>query len=121
MLDCFDVLCNDRKKNSDMTEQFISEAIEPVPGTFDPAGMVRGEPGLPKRFIWRDTEYTVESVIAQWKESGACKTHGSEQYLRKHWYKVHCNRGEEMTLYFQRQPRNKRENKKRWWLYTIKI
>ena len=104
-----------------MTEQFISEAIEPVAGTFDTAGMARGEPGLPKRFIWRDTEYTVARVLEQWKESGPCKTHGLEQYLRKHWFKVKCANGVEMTLYFERQSRIKRDHKKRWWLYTVEL
>ena len=57
-----------------MAEEFISEPIEPVEGTFDTAGMTRGEPGLPGRFIWRDKEYTVAEVLEKWKESGPCKT-----------------------------------------------
>lgn len=103
-----------------MEDKFISEAIEPVEGTFDTAAMSRGEPGLPKRFMWRKTEYTVANVLKQWKESGPCRSHGSEIYLRKHWYRIQCTNGAEMTLYFQRQPRSKQQNKKRWWLYTTK-
>lgn len=45
-----------------MQEQFISEAIRPVGGTFDVFGMAKGEPGLPGRFVWRDTEYAVAEV-----------------------------------------------------------
>jgi hypothetical protein len=44
-----------------MGEEFIGEPIQPVEGTFDPAAMTRAEPGLPRRFIWRGTEYTVTS------------------------------------------------------------
>ena len=102
-----------------MGEEFISEPIKPVEGTFDPAGMTRAEPGLPGRFIWRGTEYVVVDVIEVWKESGPCKSGGPEQYLRKHWYKIKTDIGLEMTLYFERQARSKSQSKARWWLYTI--
>jgi hypothetical protein len=106
--------------NERMQETFISEAIEPVEGSFDTRGMARGEPGLPARFLWRSKEYTVAQVLEQWKESGRCKSGSSEMYLRKHWFKIQCTDGTEMTLYFERQPRTKRQTKKRWWLYTMK-
>jgi hypothetical protein len=102
------------------TEQFVSEPIKPVEGTFDAAGMTRGEPGLPKRFVWRDNEYTVSDVLEVWKEDGPCRNGSSEMYLRKHWFRVATEQGLEMTLYFERQPRSKRQGKARWWLYTIK-
>jgi len=102
------------------TDQFVSEPIHPVESTFDPSGMVRGEPGLPKRFTWRDDDYVVAEVLATWKEDGPCKSGSSEMYLRKHWYRVATEQGLEMTLYFQRQPRSKGQSKTRWWLYTIK-
>ena len=53
-----------------MDDKFISEPIKPVEGTFDTAGMTRGEPGLPGRFVWRNKEYTVAEVLEKWKESG---------------------------------------------------
>ena len=103
----------------DMQEEFISESIVPVEGTFDTAGMVSGGPGLPGRFLWRDREYAVAKVLEEWKESGPCKSGSNEMYLRKHWFKILTADGLEMTIYFDRQPRSKRETKKRWWLYTI--
>jgi hypothetical protein len=102
-----------------MSEEFISEPIEPVAGTFDTAAMTRGEPGLPKRFKWRDEEYVVAGVLETWKEVGPCRSGSPEQYLRKHWYKIRVERGLEMTVYFERQARSKRQSKIRWWLYTI--
>jgi hypothetical protein len=102
-----------------MSEEFISEPIEPVAGTFDTAAMTRGEPGLPERFKWRDEEYAVADVLEAWKETGPCRSGGPEQYLRKHWYKIRTDHGLEMTLYFERQARSKTRNKTRWWLYTI--
>ena len=102
-----------------MSEEFISEPIEPVAGTFDTAAMTRGEPGLPGRFKWRDREYTVADVLEAWKETGPCRSGGPEMYLRKHWYKIMTEDGSEMTVYFERQPRSKRRNKVRWWLYTV--
>ncbi len=102
-----------------MAEEFVSEAIKPVAGTFDTSGMTRGEPGLPQRFVWRDKEYGVAAVLQVWKEDGACHHGSGEMYLRKHWYKIATVQGPQMTLYFERQARSKRENKARWWLYTV--
>lgn len=102
-----------------MSEEFISEPIEPVAGTFDSAGMTRAEPGLPGRFMWRDKEFAVADVIQVWKETGPCKSGSREQYLRKHWYKIGTDSGLEMTLYFERQARSKTRKKTRWWLYTM--
>jgi len=102
-----------------MDEEFVSEPIKPVAGTSDPAAMTRGEPGLPGRFIWRDKEYEVADVLEVWKEQGPCKSGGTEQYLRKHWFRITTGDGLIMTIYFERQPRSKSRNKTRWWLYTV--
>ncbi len=110
---------NAGREDKDMEEEFVSEPIKPVAGTFDPASMTRGEPGLPGRFVWRDKEYAVANVLETWKESGPCKSGSPERYLRKHWFKIRTESGLGMTMYFERQARTKRQNKKRWWLYTI--
>ncbi|MBN2182710.1 MAG: hypothetical protein JW715_12430 [Sedimentisphaerales bacterium] len=102
-----------------MDEKFISEPIKPLPGAFKPAAMTRGEPALPERFVWSDTEYSVVEVLEAWKETGPCRSGGSEIYLRKHWYKIRTADGLIMTLYFERQARSKSRDKARWWLYTI--
>jgi Domain of unknown function (DUF6504) len=102
------------------TEQFVSEPITPVQGTFDPAGMTRGEPGLPHRFLWRDKEFAIAEVRQAWKEDGPCRSGATEMYLRKHWFRVATEEGAEMTIYFQRQPRSRSQSKARWWLYTVK-
>lgn len=102
-----------------MAEEFVGEPIKPVPGTFHTAGMVRGEPGLPGRFLWKDTEYVVAAVLQVWKEDGPCRHGSGEMYLRKHWFKIATEQGPEMTLWFERQARSKPQNKMRWWLFTI--
>ena len=102
-----------------MTEEFVSEPIQPVTGTFDAAGMTRGEPGLPQRFVWRDTEYSVAAVLAVWKEDGPCRHGSGERYLRKHWFKIATEQGPQMTLCFERQARSKSQRMMRWWLFTI--
>jgi hypothetical protein len=102
-----------------MPEEFVSEPIEPVAGTFDTTGMTRGEPGLPQRFVWRDTEYTVAQVLEVWKEDSPCRHGSGEMYLRKHWFKVATEQGPIMTLYFERQARSRPQRKTRWWLFTI--
>ena len=102
-----------------MDEEFISEPLKPIAGTFNCAAMTRGEPGLPSRFTWRDSEYEVDEVLEAWKETGPCKSGGPEMYLRKHWYRIRTASGAEMKLYFERQARSGRERTRRWWLYTI--
>jgi hypothetical protein len=100
-------------------EEFVSEAIEPVPQTGDAASMSRGGPGMPKRFIWRGREFEVEAILKTWRETGPCTSGSDEQYVRKHWFTVRTTSGDEMTLYFERQARSPRERKRRWWLFTI--
>ncbi len=102
-----------------MKEEFISEPIQPVAGTAEPPGVGRGEPGFPKRFIWRGTEYVLAEILRTWKESGPCKSGSNEKYLRKHWFSIRTTDGLQMSIYFDRQPRSKRQSKNRWWLYTI--
>ena len=42
-----------------------------------------------------------------------------EVYLRRHWFRVRVASGEEMTIYCDRQAKNTRRPKRRWWIYTI--
>ena len=103
-----------------MSETFVSEEIHPAPGTADARSMAAGEPGLPRRFTWRGTEYEVAQLLAKWKDTGPCKSGSDERYVRKHWFRLRTATGEEMKIYFERQPRSGRDRKARWWLYTIK-
>ena len=102
-----------------LNEEFISEPLQPVAGTAQATGMAKGEPGFPGRFIWRGNECTLAEVLRTWKQSGPCKSGSDEIYLRKHWFRIRTTNGLEMTIYFERQPRSKRQAKARWWLYTV--
>ncbi|HEY7120118.1 MAG TPA: DUF6504 family protein [Tepidisphaeraceae bacterium] len=97
-------------------EEFVSEAIEPVAGSFDASAMARGEAGVPRAFAWRGTSYVVAQVLGAWKSSSADR---GEMYLRRHWYRVETESGERMTLYCERQARSAKRAKKRWWLYSV--
>jgi hypothetical protein len=103
-----------------MVASFISEPIRPVAGTFDPAGMARGEPGLPGKFRWRQKEFTVAEQLGQWKDHGDCRNGSGERYVRKHGYRVRTDDGSVLRLYFQRSVgRGKLSPKARWWLHSI--
>lgn len=103
-----------------MGQRFISEAIVPVGDTFDSADTPIGEPPLPMRFVWRDTEYAIDRVLERKRETAPDRTHGSgEMYLRKHWFTVRTTSGHIMKIYFERQPRAKSQAKARWWLFTV--
>ena len=51
-----------------MCAAFVSEAIVPLDGSFDTAGMATGGPGLPCRFRWRREVLEVAEVLESWKE-----------------------------------------------------
>lgn len=103
-----------------MAERFISESIRPVEGSLNLAETPVGEPPLPRKFIWRDVEYTVVEILDERKEVGRDATHGGkEKYLRKHWFRVRTSSGHIMNIYFERRAKSKAQRLKRWWLYTI--
>jgi hypothetical protein len=101
-----------------MAEQFISAAIQPVAETLDAARMSAGEPGLPRQFRWGSQTIEIVQVLKTWRETGPCRHGSGEQYVRKHWFEVLTDSGDTMKIYFERQPRSKK-NKRRWWLFTI--
>ena len=102
-----------------MKERFVSESLKPVAGASNTAAMATGEPGLPKGFMWRGKEYRVDEVLETWKELDPSENGSEGGYLRKHWFKVRTENGLEMTIYFERQAKSRRQSKKRWWLYTV--
>jgi hypothetical protein len=103
-----------------MPASFISEPITPVDASFDPAGMARGEPGLPRVFRWRKREFAVADVLESWKEYGDCSHGSGERYVRKHGYRVRTVDGFVFRLYFRRSfGRGKFRMKSRWWIYSI--
>lgn len=97
-------------------ESFISEAVVPEPGSFDAAAMSRGEPGLPRVFTWRNHRFEVARVASTWKTSTRER---GELYLRRHWFEVLTATGERMTLYCERQTKNRKQPRARWWLYKL--
>jgi hypothetical protein len=103
-----------------MLKSFVSESIVPVSGTFDAAGMSRGEPGLPGKFCWRRKEFTVVQELERWRDHGDCRNGSGERYVRRHGYRVRTEDGSILRLYFQRSVgRGKISPKARWWLHSI--
>jgi hypothetical protein len=100
-------------------ERFISENIVPDPESFDTAGMAVGGPGLPRRFSWRGKDYAIVKVLEKWKETGPCVSGSDERYVRKHWFKIEADSGDVMKIYYERQPKSKRQARQRWVLFTI--
>jgi len=97
-------------------EEFVSEQIVPMVGTFDASAMSRGEPGLPGGFTWRNTRYAVGRLMSKWKTSSLER---GELYLRRHWFRIETTTGEHMTLYCQRQTKNPKKPQARWWVYSV--
>jgi hypothetical protein len=97
-------------------ETFVSEAVVPQVGSFDAAAMSRGEPGLPRVFTWRGRRFEVVRVLSTWKTSTRER---GELYLRRHWFEALVATGERVTLYCERQTKNRKAPKARWWLYKI--
>ncbi len=102
-----------------MSDRFVSEPIRPAADSYDFADTPVGEPPLPRRFAWRNTEYTVAQVLDRRRDTGPCKHGSGELYARKHWFRVRTTSGDVMNLYFERRARSKSEREKRWWLYSV--
>ena len=101
-----------------MPERFISKAIKPITETADTSRMAIGEPGLPRKFVWRGRTISVTAVIRSWRETGKCRHGSPEMYVRKHWYEVETSSDGTMTLYFERRPRRGQKGA-RWWLFSM--
>ena len=98
-------------------ERFVSELVLPERATSDVHAMSRGEPGLPRRFYWREHSFEVAQILNRWKTSSRDR---GDLYLRRHWFEVVTTSGHRLKLYCQRQAPDQRRAKSRWWLYTIR-
>lgn len=99
-------------------QQLISEAIRPVPGSFDAGFMSRGVPGVPREFFWRKQKYVVTQVMSTWRTTGPCRHGSGERYVRRHWFEIRTLSGEVMTLYFDKGTSGKRKEMG-WFLYAL--
>jgi len=101
-----------------MVEKFISESIKPVIATCDVSRMAIGEPGLPRKFVWRDRTIVITNVLRTWCDTGKCRHGSTEMYVRKHWYEIVTTSNITMKIYFDRQPRHGKKND-RWCLFSM--
>jgi len=100
-------------------DQFISEPIEGLAGSFDSGAMARGLPGLPRGFRWREQTYAVVEVLDAWKQSAPEGGRpGGERYLRRHCYRLRMSDGGVWTVYLVRQTPPGGSAKRRWFLYS---
>src|SRR5580704_8022143 len=94
---------------------FISERITPEPGSSDVGAMSRGEPGVPKAFVWRGARFETAHVLSVRRDMG---TDRGDVYVRRHYYEIETTDQLRMVLYFERNPSD-RTKRKAWWLYTV--
>jgi len=99
-------------------EEFVGEELTPEAGSGDAAMASHGEPGLPRRFQWRGRSYEVVGVIDKWKTQGPCRHGSGEMYLRRHWYRIQVSPHAVLTVYCDRQAKDRRKPKSRWWVYS---
>ena len=99
--------------------RFISEAIRPVPSTFNTGRMAAGGAGLPRQFAWRDQTLEIDAVLREWRETSPCRHGSGEQYVRKHCFEVRLTTGAVAQLYFERQARARSQTTQRWWLFSL--
>lgn len=94
---------------------FVSERIVPEFGSFDIAGLARGEPSVPRAFAWRDSRFEVARITGTKRATGEDR---GDVYVRRHYYDVETSDALRMSLYFERNPSD-RHRRKAWWLYTV--
>jgi len=97
--------------------QFISERIAAESGAFDLGAMSRGEPALPRAFVWRGQRFEVARVLHSGRRMGQDR---GDSYVRRHYHDVETTDAVRMSLYFDRNPRD-RSARKQWWLYTLTL
>ena len=71
---------------------------------------------MPKRFSWRNQNFEVAELLRTWKTSTRER---GELYLRRHWFEILTRDGPRMTLYCERQTKNAKKPKQRWWVYSV--
>jgi [ribosomal protein S5]-alanine N-acetyltransferase len=94
---------------------FVSERIAPEEGFIDISALSRGEPAVPRAFVWRGQRYHVTKTRSQKRVVGLDR---GDTYLRRHYYDVETADALRMKLYFERNPSD-RSKSKAWWLYTL--
>ncbi len=103
-----------------MSASFISEPLKPLEGSFDPAAMGMGAPGVPEKFRWKKRDLVVAEILESWKEHGDCKHGSGERYLRKHIFRIRMEDGSVAQIYFLRSfGRANGKVASRWWLHSI--
>jgi hypothetical protein len=100
-------------------EHYIGEEIHPVKEEFDYSASAPGEPALPRQFIWRHQTIEIRYILRRWKTASGCRHGSADRYVRKHWYEIRTMDNRVMTIYFDRQFKDPRGQKRRWWLFSM--
>jgi RimJ/RimL family protein N-acetyltransferase len=100
---------------SESQPAFVSERITPEPGSSDVGAMSRGEPGVPKAFVWRGERFETGRLVSTRRDMG---TDRGDVYVRRHYYEIETADQLRMVVYFERNPSD-RSKRKAWWLYTL--
>lgn len=77
--------------------------------------MARGEPAVPKAFVWRNQRFDVARTHGSKRAMGEDR---GDAYVRRHYYDIETTDALRMSLYFERNPSD-RTKRKAWWLYTL--
>jgi hypothetical protein len=94
--------------------RFVSEAIEPQAGSFDPATIAHGEPSLPSAFTWRGDDLAVDALLRTWRSH---RMDRGDKYVARHYFEFTTPDGRTAIVYCERQTR--KPGAPRWWLFTV--
>lgn len=104
-----------------MHGQFIGEEIVPLVDEFDYSASAPGEPAIPRKFTWRRETIEIRHILRKWKSSSGCRHGSKDRYVRRHWYEIRTMDNRVMTIYFDRQFRDPRGQKRGWWLLSMVV
>lgn len=111
-------------------KQFVCEEIKVE---FDKEFVLEKKPPCPISFIWREQNLIVEELISSWfdyerkgkKAKNMRNTHLARARVKGSWgvgriyYKVRCEFGEIVVIYYDRSPNNVCDRKGKWILFSI--
>jgi len=107
---------------------FIGEKIQV---TFEIEPRLEKKPGAPNAFTWRESEYRITRVLAEWHDyrrhgrmaRNMQAAHAAAATRRGSWgvgldfYRVATDRDRVFDLYFDRAPKDADQRKGAWFLY----
>ncbi len=101
---------------------------EPITVAFDQPPVLEKKPTCPSAFTWRETDYRVSEVLAEWvdfqrrgkmgrnmqPQHASVASHRGSWGVGRYYFRVRTHEGRLFELYYDRAPKGSDERKGNW-------